>query len=179
MRSSRLRTGPRSAAIVFLLGMAVTLLMWQDIRAREHGLREAEFDLIAQECIDSVERSLLMYLEAVHAIADYIAAAPRIHRRGFHEFSAPLLERHRPIQALEWIPKVLRADREQHEAGAAEEGLAAYRILEASESGPLSVARDRPEYFPVLYIEPLERNRPALGFDLASEPVRREALQVA
>jgi len=120
-----------------------------------------------------------MHLEAVHAIADYFAATPLMSRRGFHDFTAPLLARHSPIQALEWIPRISREDRERHEVSAIEEGLAGYRIKEATESGLLATAGEREEYFPVFYVEPLEGNRQALGFDLGSEPVRREALMAA
>ena len=37
----------------------------------------------------------------------------------------------------------------------------------------------RTEYFPVFFVEPLKGNERALGFDLASDPVRRDALQNA
>jgi PAS domain S-box-containing protein len=38
-------------------------------------------------------------------------------------------------------------------------------------------AGDRAEYFPVFFVEPLEGNQKALGLDLASNPVRDEALR--
>jgi signal transduction histidine kinase len=177
--SSRARSGQRWAALVFLLGMTASVLIWQALRTRELEVREAEFDVLAQECIDVVEMSLHNHLEAVYATADYIAAVPQIHRSSFHKFTAPLLARHAPIQALEWIPKVPRASRDQHEAEAAAEGLVDYHILEAGKSQSLGVAEMRQEYFPVFYVEPLERNRSALGFDLASESVRRDALMSA
>lgn len=40
-------------------------------------------------------------------------------------------------------------------------------------------AAQRPEYVPVYYIEPYRGNELALGFDVASDPVRREALDRA
>ena len=41
------------------------------------------------------------------------------------------------------------------------------------------IAADRPEYFPVYYLEPLVGNEAALGFDLASSPTRLAALEKA
>ena len=38
-------------------------------------------------------------------------------------------------------------------------------------------AGDRAEYFPVFFVEPLKGNEKALGFDLASDPVRNESLR--
>ena len=37
-------------------------------------------------------------------------------------------------------------------------------------------AGSRPEYFPVYFVEPYATNEAALGFDLATNPARREAL---
>jgi signal transduction histidine kinase len=175
----KLGAGQRWAVLVFLCGVTASTLVWQALRTQDRRLREAEFEVLTQECIHAVEKSFLMHLEAVHVTADYFAATPLMSRHGFHEFTTPLLERHLPIQALEWIPKISREDRERHEASAVEEGLAGYRIKEATDSGSLTNASEREEYFPVFYVEPLEGNRPALGFDLGSEPVRREALMAA
>ena len=38
---------------------------------------------------------------------------------------------------------------------------------------------DRPEYFPVLFVQPYAGNEIAVGYDTASSPTRREALQHA
>jgi CHASE1-domain containing sensor protein len=40
-------------------------------------------------------------------------------------------------------------------------------------------AGERDEYYPVYFVEPLKGNEAALGFDLASSPVRRMALDEA
>ena len=50
------------------------------------------------------------------------------------------------------------------------------QFTERLPQGQLARAGDRDEYFPVFFVEPLEGNEKALGFDLASDPVRNEAL---
>jgi CHASE1-domain containing sensor protein len=54
-----------------------------------------------------------------------------------------------------------------------------FRISQRGENGALVAATPRDEYSPVLFVEPNAGNEPALGFDLASEQVRREALHRA
>ena len=45
--------------------------------------------------------------------------------------------------------------------------------------GSMMRAGQRDEYFPVYYVEPLERNERALGFDLASNATRLKALELS
>lgn len=54
-----------------------------------------------------------------------------------------------------------------------------FSVWEAGELGEKTRVATRPEYFPVYFIEPSSGNEQAIGFDLASEPNRRDALQRA
>jgi CHASE1-domain containing sensor protein len=51
-----------------------------------------------------------------------------------------------------------------------------YQITELSEAGFVA-APERDEYFPVCFVAPYEANRPVAGFNLASEPARREVFE--
>ena len=53
------------------------------------------------------------------------------------------------------------------------------RSLEQSPQGQLLRAARRAEYIPVYYLESVRGNRRTLGFDAASDPTRREALNRA
>lgn len=93
----------------------------------------------------------------------------------------------------ERLPEYHISEREDEERATAEqlkrnEHLPKHSISEREESGKLGDAdpreyipklRDadqRDYYIPACYAEPMDRSRKALGFDLASEPVRRETL---
>ena len=78
------------------------------------------------------------------------------------------------------IPRIPDAERSQHEARHRRmDHRPNYRISERNEQGVLGPAATRDEYYPVDLVAPLSGNRSALGFDLASEAVRREALKRA
>lgn len=69
--------------------------------------------------------------------------------------------------------------REPFEAAALGETPGAFRITERDAQGRIAPAAVRAEYFPVHYVEPMVGNEEALGFDLASNPDRRAALEYA
>ena len=83
------------------------------------------------------------------------------------------------IQALEWIPFVSGPERKDFEERARQDGFTNFVITERQKQGVMVPAPERDAYFPVYYIEPQEGNEKALGFDLASNAVRREALELS
>ena len=99
-------------------------------------------------------------------------------RDEFGVLAAPLMQHHPGIQALEWAPRVRGRQRERLAAAAKREGLDGFAITERSPDGLVPRSRQL-EYFPVFYVEPMEGNEDALGFDLGSDPDRLRALEEA
>jgi diguanylate cyclase (GGDEF)-like protein/PAS domain S-box-containing protein len=97
----------------------------------------------------------------------------------FSAFSSGILQRNPEIQALEWIPRITREQRGHFEQSVPAEHYKDFKIREQGSDGDLAPARDRKEYFPVLFVEPREGYSQAIGYDLASEPIRRQALETA
>ena len=59
------------------------------------------------------------------------------------------------------------------------DGLKGFHFTEMNAAGQVVPAGQRAEYFPVQYLEPMPGNAPALGLDLAAQPQRRAALELA
>ncbi len=99
-------------------------------------------------------------------------------RGKYHELLLPFFSHAEGIQDVEWIPRVPDSRRAEYEAALRRYGIADFRIAQQDEQGrPVPAAR-REEYFPITFIEPNACNA-VLGFDLASEPTRFEALRLA
>nr|ABZ08211.1 putative CHASE domain protein [uncultured marine microorganism HF4000_APKG2J17] len=113
------------------------------------------------------------------AIGAFYRATNEVTRRDFHTFTNYLLGKSNLTQALEWIPRVPAVARTAMEAAARSEGLNGFQFTERSLSGKIIAAGERAEYFPVYFLNPLAGNEPALGFDLASNPTRLEAIRKA
>lgn len=85
-------------------------------------------------------------------------------------FVQPMLRRHASICALEWLPRIPHEKRSEYEK--------LYGLIVEGQSGfERQLAGQRAEYFPVTFVEPLDPNRQAVGFDLGSDPVRRQSLE--
>ncbi len=125
---------------------------------------------------EALRRSLAGDLELLAALARFAATLPEVRGEQLHKFLERSLTHHPGIQALEWAPRIPAAERVDFEAAMAGGGYPGFRITEQAADGRMVPAQPRDEYFPVTFIEPFLPNGRALGFDLASEAVRREAI---
>ncbi|MFH0963334.1 MAG: CHASE domain-containing protein, partial [Planctomycetota bacterium] len=140
---------------------------------------EASFQSGARECASAIQKETDQGLEMLCALAAFYAGSREVELSEFSEFVKVLRKRHPDIQALEWIPRVDDAERETCEKAARDAGFDSFEITERDAEGRLTRAAHRDEYFPVYLVEPYLGNEVAVGFDLASEPTRREALEKA
>ena len=130
------------------------------------------------EKIASIERELLVNLEVLYALKGFWDNTDSISLSEFTRYSQALLNRHSGIQALEWAPKIVHANRDNFSTERPlEEGR--FEITERHSQGGMIRAEDRDVYFPVYYVEPLIGNELALGFDLASNASRKKTLMQA
>ncbi len=158
---------------------AITVLLFFQLRAGEWNrvqlLFERRTDLLAQ----AIKGRLNSYLDVLYGIEAFFVASEKVERREFSDFTRRFFLRDPGIQALEWAPRVSEAQRAHFQARAHREGYPEFRIKELNAEGRMDLASSRPEYYPVYYLEPYEGNETALGFDLASNQLRLEALNRA
>ncbi|MET0100187.1 MAG: CHASE domain-containing protein [Sedimenticola sp.] len=164
--------------LVAALGLVLTYTLWSFVIDHEQHKDEVAFDQEAGSMIAAVERSVVADMELVYGIRSFYQGSSSVGRDEFRAYVEDPLKRYPNIQALEWIPRVSREQRAVYEAQAKADGLADFAIREKRD-GRMVIAAERGEYFPVYYVEPLEPNRAALGFDLASSPDRLAALEQA
>ena len=89
------------------------------------------------------------------------------------------IDRHPGIQAFGWNPLILNSEREYYESLAKEDGFENFMFTERTENMELVRAAQRDEYVVVYYMEPLDGNEAAFGYDIASNPVRLTAIKKA
>jgi len=142
----------------------------------ERKKAESRFEQFAEERVLAIRRGITMNLAVVESLAAFYAGSVFVTRDEFNEFTAPHLRRYIGIQAVEWVPRVSAIDRASYEAKARQEGYPKFTFTELDDNGKVVPAAMREKYFPVFYLEPYKGNEAALGFDLASNPARLEAL---
>lgn len=126
-----------------------------------------------------LDRRMVAHQEALSALSRLIEVTPDMSFSQFEHFTRITLEENPDIFALSFNPYVLHQDRRQFEQRLSRlvPAPGGYRITERDSARRLIPAGDRPMYVPVGYIAPLEKNLPALGFDINSDPHRHAAIK--
>lgn len=161
------------------VGVTLSVIASREVSKFETRQALSDLQLEVASRAQRLKREVDRHLEVVLSLRGFFEASKTISREQFKAFVDSALQRHPDIQALEWIPRVPDEERLALEAAARKEGLTGYAISERGSRGELVPAAFRAEYFPVYYVEPLRGNEPAVGFDLASDPIRRQALEAA
>ena len=168
-----------SVGTVIAVGCVLSALATVWFERLEHATAEARFERAAFDRISAIRQSIDADLDVVRSVVSLYAASQVVDRDEFRAFVQPALAQYQSIQALEWIPRVPAAERQAYEEGARREGIAGFQITERGADGAMEPAADRAEYFPVYFVQPLQGNERAVGFDLASNATRRAALERA
>jgi PAS domain S-box-containing protein len=165
--------------VLVVIGVLPTLGIFVILRDLEWKNVRAHFDSVARERLDALETNVDLTVNNLVSVDAFFDASHLVERAEFTRFTAHLLAQNKAIQALEWIPQVPKNLRSNYERAARQEGFSSFQFTERHATGEMVRAGDREEYFPVFYVEPFTGNEKALGFDLASNAARREALQRA
>ena len=164
-------------ATVVLCGLALSACLFAFVRSWEQNRALDAFEDDAENHFTIIKREIDLDLQVLSSFKAFYAVSQDVTRQKFKEFACSLLMDHKSIQALEWIPRVPLSRRPFYEARASRDGYKGFRFTEYDSRSRTVKAGVRAEYFPVYYLEPYKGNKPALGFDLASQPTRKEALE--
>ncbi|MDP2432596.1 MAG: CHASE domain-containing protein [Pseudomonadota bacterium] len=178
LRSLLTRNGLIAVA-VFLVGAAISVAAMRFVDQLRETRLQNEFEHLAELHAASLEREIEVNLEAVRGLRRFLHAVPAVSQRQFDLYTNPLEDRMQSIQVLEWVPRVKHSQRAAFEAATRADGQPDFRVSERDAEGRLVAAAPRDEYFPIRYLSPLDANKAALGFDLASNSLRRAALEQA
>ncbi|MSP24964.1 MAG: hypothetical protein EXR75_07325 [Myxococcales bacterium] len=159
------------------LALALSVAGYLQIDAIERGRLAREFALITARQTAVIEESFRDAQAYSTLVRQLYAASREVSAVEFETFvrDAPFIS---GLQAISWISHVTKDERIAFEEAQIAARGALFLIRDKS-TGQLGPAVERPEYFPVTFIWPKVGNEAAVGFDLASEPRRRLALDRA
>ncbi len=160
-------------------GLVLTLFAGWTIHERDVVQRHEAFTELAASRTS-------IFADAIHGVRDSELAG----LAQFYEHSAtislpefelftPYLTKDRVAQAWEWVPAVPAADKTRFETAARAAGLTGFEIWQRDAQEERQPATERAVYYPVFHVAPTAGNERALGYDLGSEPTRRQALESA
>ncbi len=164
------------AGLTLVLGVGLSALSFALVWNWEDKRRDYEMHRRIDDISIGIERQLNSDLDAVLALSDYMKAFSVVERSSFARFVGRPLAVHPSLQLLAWAPRVPNSQRRNYEAKAKTETDSSFEITERGPRGELRKAGQRSEYFPASYAEPTAGNETILGFDLASHPEIRSAI---
>ena len=166
------------AVILSLLGATLTFSLFLELRRNAWDSFQTTFTQRAISRAQSVSQELERQIDRLDGLRRFLDSQDAVDRNEFSQYAAPLLKGV-PVRALEWIPRVTHEQRLFYESSAKQDGLDGFQIFERDVQGRKIPVLNRGEYFPVYFLEPLKGNETATGFDLASDPVRRSAMETS
>lgn len=174
--SDRLKT--MALPVIGMLALAVVAFFgaarWEN--TNQQNLLESQGNTLSR----GLEHRFVAHREVLAALSRVIEITPDLHLAQFEHFTKETLRDQSDLFALSFNPFVTlagRADFERRMSRLYPE--TRFQITERDAQKRLIRAGERPEYVTVGYISPLVGNRPAIGFDINSEPTRRDAIRRA
>ncbi|AKJ29142.1 CHASE domain-containing protein [Caldimonas brevitalea] len=158
--------------VVLLACLGLTLLAANFAHNAAVLREQAHFNEQVEVSMRRVGSAVDAHLSLLVATRAFIESA-YVSRESFATFVSrlSLRERYPGVQGIGYSPRVRPDERTAVEQLARREGVTGFKVVPEGRRDPL---------FTVLYLEPADaRNRAALGYDMYSEPLRREAMERA
>ncbi len=159
-------------------GVVLSLGAFFFVRHAEMQSTQADFKLLASAHKVTLQKEIQLNLEAIEYLHGLYRSSDFVSREEFGSFARGPLFKHQALLELAWVPRV------SHEVHAAFErqppadfGHMVGKPFSASDKHER--LPEQSEYFPIEYLESMGRSLHQIGFDLASEPMYRQAMAQA
>jgi two-component system, OmpR family, sensor kinase len=167
------RVSPTSAAwLGLLICLLLTVLAWQLARRYDALEREARFRMESQEVRRAIANRMQVYVTGLQQARGLFSASEQVTREEFRAYvrSMELDELYPGVLGVGFAARVRPGEKAVFEREVRGEGLSGFHIWPGTQG----------EAYPVVFLEPFHQmNQRAIGYDLFSEPDRREAMERA
>lgn len=159
--------------MVLLVSLAMALLAWGALRHTQTRAASQQFALLSQEVLEAIGKRMLdheLILLSGAAVLDSHEEVTREQWRGFVD-RVRVTETYPGIQGVGYSQVIQPPALAAFEQSLRDQGFADFQVRPPGQ---------RDLYTAIIYLEPFnDRNLAAFGFDMFSEPVRREAMRAA
>jgi diguanylate cyclase (GGDEF)-like protein/PAS domain S-box-containing protein len=161
------------SAIVLLIGLIVTLVLWRAAQHHQADNLSAKFETAADQAANSILSHLNTYETIMRGVKGYIDGSDEVTAEEFRTFvqALKLQDTKSGVLGIGIVKLVPNADKAKHIAEVRKLGLPSYDIKPEGQ---------RDFYAPIVRIEPMTaENLNALGLDTLTVPAARSAMQRA
>jgi CHASE1-domain containing sensor protein len=163
--------------ILFMFTLTATAVFYEAQTSNERI--KLDFDRQAATLNDEFNAGFNRHINAFISIKSYYASSDIVSREKFKIFTKLLLDNFQGIQALSWDPLIRNSEREVFEKNIQKAGHPNFQLTERDAEQKFVRAGSRYEYVSALFLEPYKGNESALGYDVYSNQLRREAIDRA
>lgn len=167
----------RPSLFVLIVSIVITALTFVKMRELEKVRLQNEFEQLSKGVVLTLKDSLQSNLQVVDEISAFYAALGNVERTEFKQFATHIFKRRPDIYMLGWAPRVALSEIETYQKIAQNENIPNFTIKQYDHRGLTVEAKERSEYFPFFYVEPLTRNEETLGLDQMSYSVTAAAMR--
>ena len=165
-----------SVALPLCVAFAVVVVGFVATQILQQSLAKPRFDAMTSNACQRLEEQILGHIEILHSVESFYSSSDNVERNEFAVFNRHIIARHPGTRAVAWLPMVMDEERKEFESRSRAEGQPDYVISELASDKSLVSSQKREEYFPIYYIEPQQAIEVSIGFDVASNPVWRDAM---
>ncbi len=161
---------PAVAGVIVVLALLLTAAAWYGSRQAIHDRAEQRFAFQVDELRTAINDRMIGYEQVLWGGAGLFNASDSVSRDEWREYVETVnIQQHWPgIQGLGFSTPIDPDELDAHITAIRAEGFPDYTVRPEDE---------RDDYTAIVYLEPFdERNQRAFGFDMWSNPVRREAM---
>ncbi len=179
MSAKRFQYVPLCATVI--LGLLASLGLYLISDASERRLASLDFESRTSDHLSVISTDLQDAFNLLTTLRAYFESSDApVSRAAFAHFAAILHVRAVGLRDAGWAPHVAAADRDRFEQEMRASGFAGFEIRDRLPDGTLRRAASRPDYYPVLFLDPPDG--PAvkvIGLDLMTGPDGGNALRRA
>ncbi|WP_373095806.1 CHASE domain-containing protein [Zhongshania sp.] len=157
-------------ATFIIVSLYVTASRWELSR------QQADFSGRSEQIFQRAQSLMNAHLATLYSVQGLFAASTEVTREDFRVFAEGVLARNPGFQALAWNVRVSASERQLIESQMSAERQAPVFVTRRADNGELVLQSNETDYVVIRYIEPLQENLAALGYDIASADLPRKAL---
>jgi diguanylate cyclase len=160
------------------IALALSVLLYVGVNSVERRQVHARVEHEGGELAKLIHDRLITHQAVLSSLTHFIEVNPTFSRRQFEQFTQAALADNPDIFALSFNDVVPREKLATYEAEISKNSpLGAFHATERGAQRNLVRVGDRAQYVIVRHIVPLKGNEPAVGFDIYSDAVRRDAIE--
>ncbi len=158
--------------LILAASLAITYQLWRAAQRESLHSLDQELQLETLNVAVHLSQRLETYKQILLSTKALFHVAEQVDREDFRRFidSENILIAFPEIQSVTFEPLIADSQKSLHVQSALREGLLDYQIKPAAH---------RDFYAPLYFIEPLNKNRPALGYDLYTNSIEKQSLEKA